>query len=120
LAIRNARKLLKAGGMVVILVPAYQGLYNPQDKALGHFRRYTRQRLSGLLRGQDLEVVHTKYFNAAAIPGWWILGSLFRMKEMKSGLLNIYDRMVPMLKVIDRLCGRRVGLSVIAVAGRLR
>jgi 2-polyprenyl-3-methyl-5-hydroxy-6-metoxy-1,4-benzoquinol methylase len=120
LAIRNTRKLLKEGGMAVILVPAYEGLYNPQDEALGHFRRYSRKSLSGLLSGQHLEVVHTQYFNAAAIPGWWILGSLFRMKEIKSGLLNIYDRMVPMLKVIDQLCGRKVGLSVIAVAGRLR
>jgi SAM-dependent methyltransferase len=119
LAIRNARKLLKAGGMAVVLVPAYQWLYNPLDKGLGHFRRYNRRSLSELLSGQHLEVVHIQYFNAAAIPGWWISGSLCRMKEIKSGLVNIFDGLVPMWKMADRLSGRRFGLSVIAVGGQL-
>jgi SAM-dependent methyltransferase len=120
LAIRNARKLLKAGGGAVVLVPAYRWLYNPLDKELGHFRRYNRRSLSELLSGQHLEVMHTQYFNAAAVPGWWISGSLFRMKEIKSGPLNIYDGLVPVLKLADRLAGRRFGLSVIAVGNQLR
>lgn len=120
LAIRNVRKLLKKGGMAVILVPAYRWLYNPLDKELGHFRRYNRRRLSEVLSGQALEVKHTQYFNAAAVPGWWVSGNLFRMKEIKSGPLNIYDGLVPVLKWADRLCGRSFGLSVIAVAGRSR
>jgi SAM-dependent methyltransferase len=120
LAIRNIRKLLRVGGMAVILVPAYRWLYNPLDKGLGHYRRYNRRSLSGLLSGQGLEVMQTQYFNAAAIPGWWVSGNLFRMKEIKSGPLNIYDGLVPVLKWADRLCGKGFGLSVIAAAGRSR
>jgi 2-polyprenyl-3-methyl-5-hydroxy-6-metoxy-1,4-benzoquinol methylase len=118
-AIRNARKLLKVGGKVVVLVPAYRWLYNPLDKELGHFRRYERRNLSELLAGQHFEVVHTQYFNAAAVPGWWISGNLCRMKEIKRGLLYIYDGLVPMLKLADRLSGKRFGLSVIAVGAKL-
>jgi hypothetical protein len=97
-------------------VPAYRWLYNSLDKELGHFRRYNRQRLSGLLSGQHFQIVHTQYFNMAAIPGWWMSGSLFKMKEIKSGPVNIYESLVPMLKLADRLAGKRFGLSVIAVA----
>jgi hypothetical protein len=42
------------------------------------------------------------------------------MKEIKSGPLNIYDGLVPVLKLADRLAGRRFGLSVIAVGNQLR
>jgi hypothetical protein len=42
------------------------------------------------------------------------------MKEIKSGPLHVYDGLVPMLKLADRLSGKRFGLSVIAVGGRLR
>jgi 2-polyprenyl-3-methyl-5-hydroxy-6-metoxy-1,4-benzoquinol methylase len=119
-AIRNARKLLRVGGKVVILVPAYRWLYNPLDKELGHFRRYNRRNLSELLVGQHFEIQHTQYFNAAAVPGWWISGNLCRMKEIQSGPLYVYDGLVPMLKLADRLLGKRFGLSVIAVGVRLR
>jgi hypothetical protein len=42
------------------------------------------------------------------------------MKEIKSGPLYVYDGLVPMLKLADRLSGKRFGLSVIAVGSRLR
>lgn len=36
-----AARHLKPGGTIVILSPAYQFLYSPFDKRIGHFRRYT-------------------------------------------------------------------------------
>ena len=36
-----AAQHLKPGGNIVILSPAYQFLYSPFDKRIGHFRRYT-------------------------------------------------------------------------------
>ena len=41
LAIENCIHLLKPGGKLIILVPAFQSLYNQLDKELYHFRRYT-------------------------------------------------------------------------------
>ncbi|MEO0470652.1 MAG: class I SAM-dependent methyltransferase, partial [Bacteroidota bacterium] len=46
LALANCKKLLKPGGRMVILVPAYQSLYNTFDENLFHFRRYTRSTMS--------------------------------------------------------------------------
>lgn len=116
LAVRNAHRLLKRGGRVVILVPAYKWLYNSLDKELGHFRRYTRRRLADLLSDRELRVVHTQYFNAAAIPGWWVAGSLLKMKEIRQGALRWYDRLVPLFRLTDGLTRKSFGISVIAVA----
>ena len=50
----DARELAKAvehlhpGGHLIILVPAHQFLYSPFDKAVGHFRRYSRRSLLGI------------------------------------------------------------------------
>ena len=46
LALRNAYKLLKPGGSLVIEVPAYQYLYDSYDAQLHHFRRYTSSALA--------------------------------------------------------------------------
>ena len=45
LALQNMNKLLKKGGKMFILVPAYQNLYNQFDISLEHYRRYTETSL---------------------------------------------------------------------------
>lgn len=80
LAIANCKKMLKPGGHLVVLVPAYQALYNSFDKELDHYRRYNRKSLNKLFTSQSLEIVHARYFNAVGIFGWFINGSLFRKK----------------------------------------
>jgi hypothetical protein len=56
-----------------------------------------------------------EFFNAAAIGGWWMAGSVLRMDKIKKGPLNLYNSLVWMMRLIDKLLGKRIGLSVIAV-----
>jgi SAM-dependent methyltransferase len=86
LAINNCRKLLRQNGQLIVLVPAYMGLYNSLDRELGHFRRYSGNTLKKLLEAQGLSVTHTQYFNFAGIGGWWFSGSL--LKKNSSPLSN--------------------------------
>ena len=41
----TAISYLKDGGYLIVLVPAYNFLYNDFDKAIGHYRRYSRKLL---------------------------------------------------------------------------
>jgi SAM-dependent methyltransferase len=116
LVIRNAAKLLRYKGRLVILVPAYQGLYNSFDKSLGHFRRYRRHELVKLLEDEGLELTVSKYFNAAGIGGWWFYGSLLNRKIIPAYSLRIFDLLVPFFKVLDLLFLKKLGLSVVAIA----
>lgn len=114
LAISNCRKLLRPGGRLVVLVPAYGALYNSFDELLGHYRRYTRKSLSDLLQKEAFVILDTHYFNAAGIAGWWFSGVVLGKKKLPAGQLALYNQLVPLLRLGDILTMRRIGLSIIA------
>jgi 2-polyprenyl-3-methyl-5-hydroxy-6-metoxy-1,4-benzoquinol methylase len=115
LAIANCYKLLKDGGSIIILVPAYQWLYNNFDKELYHFKRYVRKGLSKLLEENKFTIVRAMSFNAFGILGWFVSGSLMRKKIIPSGQMKLYNKLVPVFRLFDHMLFKRVGLSVIAV-----
>lgn len=52
---------LRAGGRIVLSVPAYPGRFSHADEVAGHFRRYDRSGMAALLEGaglQNIEIVH--------------------------------------------------------------
>lgn len=114
-ALANAQKLLRAGGSMVILVPAYQALYNGFDENLEHYRRYTRKTLTGAFEKSGIRVKKSFHFNAMGILGWWVSGSLLKKPTIPEGQMGLYNRLVPAFRLLDALLFRQVGLSVIAV-----
>lgn len=59
--------LMRPGGLLVVTVPAYQWLFSDHDRALGHFRRYTRPRLVSALP-PGMKSVNAGYFTHFAFP----------------------------------------------------
>jgi|SRR5450432_36256 2-polyprenyl-3-methyl-5-hydroxy-6-metoxy-1,4-benzoquinol methylase len=115
-AIRNAKALLKKNGNMIILVPTGQWLYNPLDQELGHYKRYTKRGLNNLLRSAGLVVINSRYFNATAIFGWWLSGTILKEKIISPGKINFYNRLVPLFRIIDWFVSPFIGISVISVA----
>ncbi len=115
LAISNCHKLLKKGGNLIILVPAYQALYNRFDKELEHYKRYNNRSLNDLFIKADFKIVKSRYFNFAGIPGWFVSGRLLKNKIIPEGQLKFYNRLVPLFRIVDKLIFNRAGLSVITV-----
>lgn len=115
LAIKNAKKLLKEGGYLIVLVPSYQRLYNSLDKELDHYRRYNKKTLSALFDNNNLNVINRQYFNFMGIFAWIISGKLQRNDTIPERQMRLYNTFVPVFKWIDRLIFRRAGLSTIVV-----
>jgi 2-polyprenyl-3-methyl-5-hydroxy-6-metoxy-1,4-benzoquinol methylase len=115
LAIRNCRKLLKPAGKIIILVPAYSFLYNKLDEELYHFRRYNLPMLRALVAANDFKIKKGFYFNFAGIPGWFVSGKMQRNKSIPKGQIKLYNKLVPLFRVIDKILFNRTGLSVIVV-----
>jgi 2-polyprenyl-3-methyl-5-hydroxy-6-metoxy-1,4-benzoquinol methylase len=115
LAIANCKKLLAPGGHLIILVPAFQLLYNGFDKELEHFRRYTRRTLKELFLAQNFKIIKSWYFNLAGILGWFVSGTILRKKTLPAGQLSFYNKLVPIFRIADRLTLNKIGLSVLTV-----
>ncbi len=114
-ALANCKKLLRKGGHLIILVPAYQMLYNQFDKELEHYRRYTKKSLAKIFVANNFELIHESYFNSLGIPGWFVSGKLQKNKIIPKGQMQLFNYVVPISKILDRVLFRKVGLSVICV-----
>ena len=117
-AIRNCHYLLKDGGTLLILVPAYQSLYCNFDIELGHFRRYTKKTLSKVFVNSNFHIKHSLYFNVMGILGWAFSGKILRKKTIPEGQMDLYNKLVPVFKIIDRIFQGSLGLSVIMVGNK--
>ncbi len=114
-ALVNCKKLLKSGGRMVILVPAYQALYNGFDEELFHFRRYTRSSMSRVFEAAQVPVLKRFHFNFMGIFGWFVSGNLLKKRTIPSGQMGLYNKLVPIFRLIDKIVLQQVGLSVVVV-----
>lgn len=119
-ALDNAGKMLKKGGKVIILVPAFQSLCNSFDEQLEHFRRYTSKSLKAVLEAAGFDVVHSQYFNFMAIFGWFFSGKVLRKRIIPNNQLRLFNALVPVWRVLDLFTSRFAGVSVIQVAVKNR
>lgn len=110
---RQFHRLLRKGGMLVVLVPSYKFLYNAIDESIGHHRRYTKKELHAMVQNSAFLVERIHYFNMAGVLGWYINGNLFRKAALDTHAFAIFDRLVPVWKAIDTISLRRIGLSMI-------
>lgn len=106
---------LNPGGHVVVLAPAHQFLYTPFDRAVGHFRRYSRSMLRAAAppRLHEVKVVYMDSVGMlASAANRFLLGQSMPNENQ----ILTWDRlMVPLSRGLDPLLLNRVGKSVIGV-----
>jgi len=115
LAIVNCKKFLTKSGRLIILVPAYQCLYNQFDRELYHYRRYIKKQMCDLFQINDLTIKSSFYFNALGIGGWFVSGKLTKNKYIPKSQMIFYNRIIPLAKLLDDLVFSKIGLSVIVI-----
>jgi SAM-dependent methyltransferase len=67
-ALREAQRCLKAGGTLVINLPAYQWMHSSHDERVHNARRFTRREIVALLRAAGFAEVHASYWNMFLFP----------------------------------------------------
>lgn len=112
----NARASLKAHGHLLVFVPAFAWLYSDFDRQVGHFRRYTRRRLSELVSGAGFRLVTARYFDLAGILPWYVNFVLLR-RSMSGAGVALYDRIaVPAMRRLEKVFAPPIGKNVLLVA----
>ncbi len=107
--------LLSPGGRIVILVPAFNYLFSPFDKAIGHFRRYDKPMLRGELPAGS-RLLQLKYLDSmaffASLANKWFLGQKYPTLPQ----VLLWDRrIVPVSRLVDPIVFHAFGKSLIAV-----
>lgn len=67
-ALREATRVLRPDGVILIAVPAYRWLWSSEDEHAGHFRRYDRSMLRAEARAAGLLVVRSEHLFASLVP----------------------------------------------------
>jgi len=120
-ALRHKRAVLEESrGRLVLLVPAVGALYSPLDEALGHYRRYDRPGLRGLLERTGFAVERIFPFNLTGVFGWFLNGKVLRRRRLPTAQLGLYERVAPLALAVERRIRLPFGLSWIAVAKAAR
>jgi len=113
-ALQNCKMLLRTGGTLIVLVPAYSWLYSQLDKKLRHCRRYTLAVLQSLFNKHQLTIRKQFYFNALGLVAW-SYAKIFRLSAVPGRGMGIYNNLVPLAKAIDKLVVTKIGLSAIII-----
>ncbi len=106
---------LKPGGCIVILSPAYQFLYSPFDKRIGHFRRYTKAALRKITPPGC--IVKKGFYLDSVGACASLVNRLFLKASMPTAKqISFWDRvLVRLSRVFDPLHFYSFGRSVIIV-----
>jgi 2-polyprenyl-3-methyl-5-hydroxy-6-metoxy-1,4-benzoquinol methylase len=112
-ALQELRKLLKKGGILIVLVPCHKFLYNVIDRSIGHYRRYTKKDLERKAANAQLSIERMSYFNALGIIGWYINGNLGKNPKINARAYKLFDKMIPLIRYSEKITGKKIGLSLI-------
>ena len=118
-ALRAFAGLVRPGGRVVLVVPAFPSAMSAFDRAIGHQRRYRRASLRRALVEAGLEVEVLHHVNAIGLLGWYVAVKALGGRPRAGLLLTAYDRgVVPWLRRLEALGPPPFGQSLLAVARR--
>jgi SAM-dependent methyltransferase len=115
-ALRAMASILAPGGVIVLLVPAFEALYGPIDRNLGHYRRYRRGGLARMAEQAGLHVRKAHYVNSIGLAGWWVNAHVLKREAQSDAQIAVFDRLVaPLLERVEAAIPPPFGQSLLAV-----
>lgn len=117
-ALKNMYKLLKKGGHLILLVPAFDFLYGEIDKSIGHFRRYNRKDLHGMLNVTGLKIIKSRLINFLGGLGWWISAKILSNNKVDESKIKIFNMIAPFVLPLEDIIEPPIGTSILIIAKR--
>lgn len=116
LALRGMSRLVRPGGYIVLIVPAFPIAMSAFDREIGHQRRYLRTTLADVADQAGLDVVKLHYVNAVGLFSWLVVVKALGSRPRAGFALRSFDRVVPLLQRIETRWVPPFGQSLLLVA----
>jgi ubiquinone/menaquinone biosynthesis C-methylase UbiE len=71
IALIEIHRVCAPGGLVLVLVPAFQFLWSARDVRLNHYRRYTIHQIAQVIEASGFIVLHRTYTDLWLLPFLW-------------------------------------------------
>jgi SAM-dependent methyltransferase len=116
-ALRSLIRMLRAGGHLLIFVPALQALMSRIDIMHGHFRRYHKADLLGKTRRAGADIVSIRYFDLIGAFSWLVVNKWAGSTTFNPRMIAINDRVVvPLSRAIEAAITPPLGKNLVIVA----
>lgn len=110
--LKRATFFLKPGGHLIILSPAFQFLYSPFDKAIGHYRRYTIKSLMDI-SPLNCQIVKSNYLDSIGCLASLVNKLFLRSSIPSISQINFWDKkIIPLSYFFDKLFLNSFGRSL--------
>lgn len=119
IALRHMYQLLESRGFLCLIVPAFQSIFGEMDKTDNHCMRYNKGALLEKVKAAGFHVLSARYINVLGFLSWWFNGKLLRRKYIPFRQMLIYDKIIPLVNVIERLVNLPFGQSLVLIAKKL-
>ena len=124
-ALRGLHEHMSRGAVLLVTVPAIPSLFGAHDKALGHYRRYSRSELAAKLTAGGFPATVISHFNALLLPPAWLWrkirgdrGKGTDLVVLPTPLNGLLAAVFGMERFLMRICSLPIGLSLLAEAVR--
>jgi SAM-dependent methyltransferase len=110
--LREYRRVLAPGGLLLLTVPSYQWLWGEHDVRAAHRRRYRVKGLAAVVKAADFEVLHTTYYNSFLVPAAAALRRTPLRRVVKETDEEVGNTSPFVSKVMTRLSNAERGLAL--------
>lgn len=127
MVLKEVRKRLNSGGLLLITVPAYKWLWSDYDVKAGHKKRYTNKELKEELDNNGFRVIYLSYFMFLLFPLAFLVRKLWCFKnkdniankDLEYGSKGFLNKFLFYLFSIEKLfigrCSIPFGLSILGL-----
>jgi 2-polyprenyl-3-methyl-5-hydroxy-6-metoxy-1,4-benzoquinol methylase len=116
LALKNMHQLLLPNGKLILMVPAFRGLYGKIDKANKHYRRYNKKEIIRKLKQANYRIKKIKYLDFIGLFGWLYQNKILNSKIHRTIDLKRFNSLCPLLQKIESIIPPPIGLNLIIIA----
>lgn len=100
-----------------MLVPSHKFLYGSIDKAIDHFRRYSKGKITALLKEIGFKIIESRRFNFLGGLGWFIAGRILKANAVGGGNISVFNRIAPFILPLE-FFEPPLGTSILVIAER--